>query len=259
MNRLIAMSGMAVLALGTLPVVGFASNVSPPQVSATTGEPVSLRPKSGYEARCFRETTTRERGNWSKPTKTRSEHRARLEVRNGVEYLSVATNVDRDELKILLEMTPEGQPRKVPPLIETTIPGFEKEYGPALSQVVNQMMAGLTGKPMGQPLEIGKDYGPTMDVCAMLGTQSSGASKGTTVVEGTLTYSGRAAFLLTQTYEQTCAGEGVRFSVEGSAWAVHDRASGLAMSNAGQFSLFSQGTRFSQVDESMECGVAERK
>lgn len=259
MSRLKSAICAVAVAIAVLPGVGFAANLNPPKVSATTGEPVSLRQKPGYEARCFKESTTRERGNWLNGTKSSSDYRTGVEVRNGVEYVGMSFRIEKDELKVLLELASDGQPRRVPPLIETNIPGFEKQYGAALTQMVTRMTSGSQGKYLGRTLELGVDYGPTMDVCTALGVQSGGAAKGKTVADGTLTYSGRPAFLISQTFDQACVENGVRFEVEGSGWAVYDTASGLAMSSAAQFNLSSRGTRFSQVEEFVECGVTEKK
>lgn len=259
MCRLNAWATAAALALTTLPGIGLGANLNPPKVSATSGEPVSLRQKPGFEARCFKESTIRERGAWTNPTRTSSDYRTGIEVRDGAEYLGMSFRVEKHELKLLMELTAEGQPRRVPPLIETNIPGFEKEYGAALTQMVTRTMSSSTGGYLGRTLELGRDYGPTLDVCMALGVSSSGTAKGKSVADGTLTYSGRPAFLVSQTFEQACVQNGVRFEVNGTGWAVHDNASGLVLSSAVQFNLFSQGTRFSQVEEFVECGVAEKK
>lgn len=247
----------AVISLGTLAGGAIAADLNPPKVLATTGESVTVRQVPGYEARCFKETTARERGDWTNPKKSISAYLTKVEVRNGVEYLTMLFQVGTDSLKLLLEMNDKGGIRNVPPLIETTIPDFEKEHGDTLTKLVTNMSS-FSGDFLGRTFEVGKDYGPIMNLCNIVGAQSSEAPEGTTVVEGTLTHSGRSAFLITQTFEQVCLENGVRFSVKGSAWSVYDFLSGLAMSNFGRFELFSRGTRFNQSEESVECVVSEK-
>jgi len=248
----------AVISLAVLAGRATAADLNPPKVSAAAGESVTVRQVLGYEARCFKETTVRERGDWTNPTKSISAFLTKVEVRNGVEYLTMLLQVGTDSLKFLLERNDKGGIRNVPPLIETTIPDFEKEYGPAMTKLVTSMSS-MSDELLGRTFEVGKNYGPLMNFCSVMGAQSNGAPEGTTVVEGTLTHSGRSAFLMSQTIEQVCLENGVRFSVKGSAWTVYDFLSGLAMSSSGKFELFSQGTRFRQSEESVECVVTEKK
>lgn len=259
MSKLKSAMCAAALAGVALPGIGFAANLNPPKVTDTTSRSITMRQMPGFEARCFKESTLRERGDWTTPTKSSSDYRTRVELRNGVEYVTLTTQAGTDALKFLMELNADGSMRKVPALIETSIPGFEKEYGPALRQVVTRTMAGMGEGFLGRTLEVGKDYGATMNICTVLGAQSASSPKGKTVLEGTLTYAGRPGFLVSQTYEQACTDNGVRFTVEGSAWSVHDLVSSLVMSNAGSFELFAQGTRFRRAEEFVECGVTEKK
>lgn len=242
-----------------LPTVATASGLTPPKVTDTTSRSIKMRQIPGFEARCFKESVLRERGDWTNPTKSSSDYVTRVELLNGVEYVTLTTHAGTDALKFLMELNADGSMRKVPALIETSIPGFEKEYGPALRQVVTRTMAGMGEGLLGRSLEVGKDHGTTMNICTVLGAQSASSPKGKTVLEGTLTYAGRPGFLVSQTYEQACTDNGVRFTVEGSAWSVHDLVSSLVMGNAGSFELFAQGTRFRRAEEFLECGVTEKK
>lgn len=97
-----------------------------------------------------------------------------------------------------MELNADGSVRKVPAMLETNIPGFEKEYGPTLTQLMTRIMSGLGDNFVGRTLEVGKDYGPTMNLCTMLGAKSASSPKGATIVDGTLTYAGRSAFLVSQ-------------------------------------------------------------
>lgn len=243
-----------------LPTALFA-NSTPPKVTSTSGEPIHMRLMPGYEARCFKETKTRERGNWAAPKTTFADYKTSLEVRNGVEFLTLTTQFQRYETKVLMELNPNGGVRRVPPLIETNIPEFEKEHGSAVTQMVGRMIASTSGGEgfLGRTFEIGKTYGPSFDLCTALGAQIASSPKGSTTLEGTLNYSGRPAFLVTQIQEQTCMDNDVRFSVEASAWALYDRGSGLTMSNVGQINVFSQGSRITQIDERTECGVTSNR
>lgn len=238
---------------------GLAAGLNPPKVTDTTARNITMRQVPGFEARCFKESTLRERGDWTNPTKSSSDYVTSVEVRNGVEFVTLTTQAGTDALKFLMELNADGSMRKVPALIETSIPGFEKEYGPALRQVVTRTMAGMGEGFLGRTLEVAKDYGPTMNICTVMGAQSAASPKGKTVLEGTLTYAGRSAYLVSQTYEQACTENGVRFTTEGSAWSVYDLASHLVMSNAGSFEVFAQGSRFRRAEEFLECGVTEKK
>ncbi len=261
MSKSTARACAGALILCALFPVSSSANSAPPRVTSTSGEPILIRLNPGYEARCFKETKTRERGSWSAPKTTSGSYKTGLEVRNGVEFIALATQFQQYETKVLMELSANGQVRRVPPLLETNIQGFEKEYGPVLTQMFGRIMAGTNGGEgfLGRTLEIGKIYGPTADLCIALGSQPAGAAKGTTTVEGTLTYSGRSSYLVSQSYEQACTENDVRFSVEGGAWAVYDRASGLTLNSAGQFNLFAQGTRITQIDETLECGISDKR
>ncbi len=242
-----------------LPTVVAALDLNPPKVTDSTARSITLRQMPGFEARCFKNSTLRLDSDWANPTKASSDHVTKVEVRNGVEYLTVSAKVGTNALKFLMELNADGSIRRVPALVETSIPGFEKEYGPAVSQMMTRLMAGMGDGFLGQTLEVGKDYGATMNICTVMGAQSSSSPKGKTLLEGTLTYAGRPGFLVSQTYEQECTTNGVRLSVEGSAWSVYDLASNLVMSNAGSFELYAQGTRFRRTEEFLECGVTEKK
>lgn len=245
----------AAFSWGALAAGAVTADLNPPKVSATKGDSVTLRQVLGYEARCFKESTIRTYGEWTNPKKSISAYLIKVELRNGVEYLTIMFQLGTHSVKLLMEMDDKGSIRNAPPLVETTLPDFEKEYGPML----NKLVAGMSGEFLGRTFEVGKDYGPYMNFCNVTGAQSNGAPEGAMVVDGTLTHSGRSAFLISQTYEQVCSENGVRFSVKGSAWTVYDLMSGLAMSSSGRFELFSQGTRFRQSDESVECVITEKK
>lgn len=256
-------SKVFIFGLTACALLPFASsaNPAPPQVTSTSGEPISVRLNPGHEARCFKESKTRERGNWAVPKTTLSNYTTAVEVRNGVEFIAMTLPAQQYQIKVLMELSPNGTPRKVPPLLETSMPGFEKEYGAALAQMTRRLIASSNAGEgfLGRSFEIGRTYGPTIDLCLALASQPSGATKGSTTVDGTLTYSGRPAYLVSQTYEQACTENDVRFSVEGASWAVYDIASGLTLSSFGQFNVFAQGNRITQIDETVECGIAPMK
>lgn len=259
MSRVKARVCAALVSVIFLPTVFAAQGLNPPKVTDPSARSISLRQQPGFEARCFKESTLRERGEWTNPTKSSSNYMTSVEVRNGVSFITLSLQLEAGALKVLMEMNADGSVRKVPAIIETDIPGFEKEYGPTLTHLITRMMSGLGDNIVGRTLEVGKDYGPTMNLCIMLGAKSASSPKGATVLDGTLTYAGRSAFLVSQTYEQVCTDNNVRFSVEGSAWSVYDLVSGLVMSNAGSFELFAQGSRFRRAEEFVECGVTEKK
>lgn len=259
MSKLKSAMCAAAVAGVALPGVGFAADLNPPKVTDTTSRSITMRHLPGFEARCFRESTLRERGDWTNPKKTSSDYVTRVETRNGVEFITLTTQAGTDALKILMELNADGSMRKVPALIETSIPGFEKEYGAAVAQMVTRAMAGMGDSFLGRNFEVGKDYGASVNMCTVLGAQSASSPKGTTVLEGTLNYAGRPAYLMSQTYDQACTDNGVRFTVEGSAWSVYDLVSSLVMSNAASVELFAQGTRFRRSEEFLECGVTEKQ
>jgi len=259
MRRLKAGAFVAMWSVMSLPTLLAAAGLNPPKVTDSTQQSILWRMTPGYEARCFKESSVRVRGEWTSPKKSSSDYFAKVEVRNGVDYLSMSFQEGANSMSFAMELDSVGAIRKVPPILETNIPGFEKEYGPQVTKLLSQVMTGTGEGFLGRTLEVGKDYGAPGNLCAALGVQNSGSPKGTTVVDGTLDYAGRPAFLFSWAHEQTCVENGVSFNVEASGWTVHDRASGLPVSSASQFELFSRGTRFQQSEEFVECGVTEKK
>ncbi len=247
----------SVAVLLVLPLSGHAGNLNPPEVTSTTGEPIYVRRAPGFQAQCNRTTVTHQRFNPNPTTQTTS-FGSWVEARNGREFLGAVFDFEGDPVNLVFELTTKGEIKGSPPTIETRIPGFERRYGAELRQLGTNMISGMAGNFLGRQFEVGRDYGPTMDVCVMTGHRATGWPEGTTVARGTLTFEGRPAYLITQTFRQSCTTPDATVSFEGSAWGVYEKTSGQPIRSASEFSAFTQNGRIMRAEEFTNCTITQR-
>lgn len=91
---------VAVLAIVLVPMAFAAQGLNPPKVADSSARNISLRQQPGFEARCFKESTLRERGEWTNPTKSSSDYVTSVELRNGVEFLTLSLQLETGALKV---------------------------------------------------------------------------------------------------------------------------------------------------------------
>lgn len=247
----------AMLCLAAVSAAAQTNSLTPPAVTSTTGDPVSVRVKPGYQAQCLKSTATRQ-GPAKAPTTQSASYLLWAEERRGQEFLGTSFLFQNEPVNLLYELNSRGEPKDIPPLIETKIPGFERQYGAEIKQLTSGLIASLTGRYGGKPLEIGKDYGPTFDFCLASGNHAASWPEGSTIVRGTLEFEGRPAFLLTQTFKQVC-GQGIgRFTVEGTSWGLVDQGSGLTVKSASRYGMNAYSTEIASAEEFMNCQLTPR-